>query len=258
MEECKIVKCKEEGVKEGCCPKHYADLLMTAQIDKELSKSMFGKKEKLIAEDKWTGRMSQKLGRSFGKVIEGYEKVLKIKVEDEQEMTLQRAEILFNKEAYQEALGFYMEIKDHYHRDPQIQLNMARSAIEVERWEVAIEALKSVVQYHPTYQAAYFYLAVSYEGQKDYELALATLRELVELNPHHVGACFRLGRILEKWNRIDESIAYYNKALQLLPLTPIYQAIGQCYDQKEDYVQAISFYKKAISVKTSPVGRTVL
>jgi serine/threonine-protein kinase len=67
-------------------------------------------------------------------------------------------------------------------------------------------------------------LARIYYYKQDYETALEQCDHTIELNPHFPPAYWILGLVQEQRGEFDESAAAFNRALQLSPQSPLFQA----------------------------------
>lgn len=103
-------------------------------------------------------------------------------------------------------------------------LRRGRDALEAEDYAAAVEHLTALTDHAPEFAEGWAVRAMAFFRQQEYGLALADLRRTLVLNPHHFGALFGLGVIMEQleeprlaWRAYEEVLAIYPHHPQVGP-----------------------------------------
>lgn len=114
----------------------------------------------------------------------------------------------------------------------------------------SIAALEKAAQLNPTQAQTYFNLGIIYKAIGNTAKAQESLEHALSLNTHYSKPYVHLASIYATSNRIDDAIMCYQKAIDLgeTPNTHIFFNLGYWYTIKEQYPQAISYYKKALAL----------
>ena len=98
-------------------------------------------------------------------------------------------------------------------------------ALQVQKWDRAIEFLTKSIQENPSYFVAYRYRAIAYSKKGEYDKSIQDLKKATQLNPDYPDA-FRL--------------------------------LGVVYEIKKDNVAAHEAYREALSREKRPAVRKIL
>jgi protein O-mannosyl-transferase len=92
----------------------------------------------------------------------------------------------------------------------------------------------------------------SYNAQKNYEAAKIALLRSLENKTDYTNTYLELGFACSRLKLNDEAISYYSKAKEIEPQNHVaYNGIAEVYrDNKKDMDMAMSWYQKALAVKT--------
>ena len=96
--------------------------------------------------------------------------------------------------------------------------------------------------------SSYYNLGLTYDSLKEFELAIANYKKAIALNPLDIRSVNNIAWIYFE-NFKDENIAtqYLDYAIQIMPNdAEAYNVYGNIYFKKEDYKNAILYFKKAI------------
>ncbi|MCS7054280.1 MAG: tetratricopeptide repeat protein [Ignavibacterium sp.] len=116
--------------------------------------------------------------------------------------------------------------------------------------EKAIDAYRKSINYYPTPKAHNFLgWALSLLGK--YEEAIEECKIAIELDPDYGNPYNDIGTYLVNLNRYDESIYWFQKALQARdydsPHIALYN-LGRVFEKKGMWFNALKYYKEAIEL----------
>ncbi|WP_299887361.1 CHAT domain-containing tetratricopeptide repeat protein [uncultured Lacinutrix sp.] len=108
-------------------------------------------------------------------------------------------------------------------------------------------------------QIAHNFSYFFYKQKKEYNLAIKygiievnTLDNLKIKNENHTNALYNIGKFYFIKNQYENAIAYYKKAIKSnafpLKVAQSYCMLGECYFRKGDYYKSINHYTKGISL----------
>ena len=131
-----------------------------------------------------------------------------------------------------------------YPGDKRMQLSLGGYFFDIGDHQSAIERFNKALQIDKDFSQAYMYLAFPYIKQGNYAAAETALKEYIRLRPDRSDPYDTYGYLLCKTGRYDESIAQYQKALELSDQSPWSLAgIGTNYLFKGDYAKAREYYQ---------------
>ncbi|MDQ2716224.1 MAG: tetratricopeptide repeat protein [Chloroflexota bacterium] len=102
-----------------------------------------------------------------------------------------------------------LEMGDEYQK--------ADYALQVRRYDLAIEIMRKVLSTHPDNSVAFVTLARAYALKKDQQQALQALQEALTLNPMYCYAHTLYGSLLKDMKRYAEARQEYRSALEIDP-----------------------------------------
>lgn len=175
-----------------------------------------------------------------------------------------------------------MKVADNDLRD-ELWIEMALEYENLDRFDKAIETLKSAIEINPENETALYELAYCFEMSDRLEDSIKYFRSFIDDEPYSFPVWYNLGNIYQKKGELQEAIHCYdyclviqedftpallNKAhalvkseeyelaiasyLELLEFEPEHAStlcfVGECFERLGKLVEAESFYKKSISV----------
>jgi tetratricopeptide (TPR) repeat protein len=127
------------------------------------------------------------------------------------------------------------------------------TVLSLRKDSTAINAFRAAVKSKPGDERALYVLALAYQENGNFDLALETYSELLKLNPGNSEVLFNMGYISLVENQdVDEAINYFQQAVAAAP--GYYQAVynlGRAYEEKKMYDEARIQYKQALALKTN-------
>jgi len=111
----------------------------------------------------------------------------------------------------------------------------------------AFEMAQKVLSMDEFNADAYALLGSVYMVMKQHDKAIAAGKRSIELQPNGAMVHGLLGFTLYFAGQPDEGIWYLNKGIRLnpFPASWYFQHLGSCYSRKEQYEEALTWYKKA-------------
>jgi superkiller protein 3 len=137
---------------------------------------------------------------------------------------------------YREALKL-----DPTHQNAQFRLGLLLT--QQRRFGEAIDAWKHYVEMTNHAPAAYNNLAYTYEAAGQVSEAEATYRKCIERDPKQQECRVNYGKMLARYNRIDEATAQFSAVLR--PAEVSYN-LGTVFEQQRKVEQARAYYQRAL------------
>jgi tetratricopeptide (TPR) repeat protein len=119
----------------------------------------------------------------------------------------------------------------------------------------AIEGAKKSIELNPYYWTNFYVLGQIYSQFGDYPKALDQFRKVVELDASNAAGFRNIGIASFAEGKTEESIAPFEKSLQLEPTYETYSDLGTAYFFLKRYSDAVTMYKHAIEL--NPRDQTV-
>jgi tetratricopeptide (TPR) repeat protein len=150
--------------------------------------------------------------------------------------------------------------------DPNAYIALAQMYGDVDRGAQAVETLRTAQAKFPDDTTIAFELAATFDKQKRYADAEAAFKQLLTNDPENAAALNYLGYMLaERGERLDESVNYVKKALELEPENGSYlDSLGWAYfkadklDLAEDTLKRAAEQLKTNSVIQDHYGEVLL
>ena len=103
--------------------------------------------------------------------------------------------------------------------DAAIDALMARGvdAMQTGRYAEAISAFSEMIQQKPDFAEGWNKRATAYYLAGDFEKSIADCHEVLKRNPRHFGALSGMGQIYFQREEFDNALAWYRKALEVNP-----------------------------------------
>jgi tetratricopeptide (TPR) repeat protein len=140
--------------------------------------------------------------------------------------------------------------------EPLAYISLAQAYAEAERGAQAVKVLQDAQGKFPTDDAIAFELGTVFDKQKKFADAESAFRQVLSRDPENAIALNYLGYMLaERGERLDESVTYLKKALQVEPENPSYlDSLGWAYFKSDKLDLAESNLKRAADqLKTNSV-----
>lgn len=140
--------------------------------------------------------------------------------------------------------------------DPTAYIALAQFYAEIERGPQAVRVLQDAQKKFPADSTIAFELAATFEKQKRYADAETAFKDLLAREPQNAAALNYLGYMLaERGERLEESVSYVKKALELEPENGSYlDSLGWAYFKADKLDLAEQNLKRAADqLKTNSV-----
>jgi serine/threonine-protein kinase len=124
-------------------------------------------------------------------------------------------------------------------------VRLGRAYLESGQKEEAIAAYKKAIEVNPYYSGHHIDLENAYFSLGDTGKALEEAKRVTELQPDSVHGWDNLGNAYERAGRYDESIAAYQKSIELSPTWSAYSNLGNSYFVLKRYNDAVKAFEKA-------------
>ena len=146
-------------------------------------------------------------------------------------------------------------VKNHS-GEPMAYISLAQLYSDADRGAQAVRVLQDAQAKFPTVDAIAFELGAAYDKQKKFAEAESAFKDALSRNPENATALNYLGYMLaERGERLDESVGYLKKALEIEPDNGSYlDSIGWAYfkQNKLDLAEA-NLRRAAEQLKTNSV-----
>jgi tetratricopeptide (TPR) repeat protein len=127
----------------------------------------------------------------------------------------------------------------------------ARSAMEAQRYEVAVALLKRVVELEPKHSDAWLQLGVVYGILREFDLSEQAFHRQIELNPYDDRTYGALGLTLFQQDKFDDAITAYRKQLEINPLDlRAHSMLGSIYSNRHRWTEAVPEFEQAVSLQS--------
>ena len=128
---------------------------------------------------------------------------------------LNRGNISFRKQKYEEAISELNKAVSFNYKDPQCYLLRAEAYMGIKNFDYAIKDLLMVIELSPKATFAYSKIADIYKMNNNFEQAKSFYTKAIEINPKYASAYFGLAEIYERNKQIDLAVEKYKEAAKL-------------------------------------------
>ena len=143
-----------------------------------------------------------------------------------------------------------------YPQSMDARLQLADNYSRKKDYEKALSHISVAHKMYPNLFWPYFWLGKYYAEEGPYNEAIRTFSNLLRDFPNHSknnpDFYYYFGLAYAKGKLYDEAISHYKKALTLRPLRPynrkIYNSIGNAYFHKDEFSKAIESYKFSLNI----------
>ncbi|MCU1382207.1 MAG: hypothetical protein JWL71_904 [Acidobacteria bacterium] len=175
---------------------------------------------------------------------------------DDLRLTRLEAQALRHSGKADAGLTLLEEAVKHHADDPAAYISLAQAYSEAEHGAQAVKVLQEAQAKFPADDSIAFELGSMFDKQKKYAEAEAAFRQVLGRDPQNAIALNYLGYMLaERGERLDESVGYLQKALQVEPENPSYlDSLGWAYFKADKLELAETNLKRAADqLKTNSV-----
>ena len=185
----------------------------------------------------------------YSESILAYKKALEVanSVEEQENVYLDLAFVYQASDNYEKAYNCIIKsIRLNYHHEEAI--SELGSFIEFHRnYDQGQKIFQEIIDHNPYCFQAWYYLGICYREMEILEKAIDALEYSVIINKSFEPALIELSKTLSFIGRWEEAIEHFKAALKETgPNSEIYTQLGNIYYNKRDYIQARSYYDKAI------------
>lgn len=132
-------------------------------------------------------------------------------------------------------------------QDLEAQLNLANTAMRLERWPLALSVLRQACRLAPQSGHSWALLARSLAATGQTTAAERSWERAIGTDPQNVGWIIELGNLLEQVGRPDQAIDWYRHALDLQPdLAVAWNNLGNALVQKGQAHAALEAFNRAL------------
>jgi predicted Zn-dependent protease len=152
-----------------------------------------------------------------------------------------------------QGIALLEEAVTHHAEDPIAYISLAQAYSEAARGAQAVKVLQDAQGKFPTDDGIAFELGTVFDKQKKFADAESAFRQVLSRDPENAIALNYLGYMLaERGERLDESVTYLKKALQVEPENPSYlDSLGWAYYKSDKLDLAESNLKRAADQLTT-------
>lgn len=153
-------------------------------------------------------------------------------------------------------LALLEEAVKHHADDPVAYISLAQAYADADRGARAVDVLQDAQAKFPSDDGIAFELGTVFDKQKKFVEAESAFRQVLARDPDNALALNYLGYMLaERGDRLDESVTYLKKALQIEPENPSYlDSLGWAYFKSDKLDLAETNLRRAADqLKTNSV-----
>jgi len=223
----------------------YAEAIETFQSIVALGKDQAPRGEALIVETYQLNRQPQKAMAEVNEAIQKYP--------HNQQLLMQRASLLGEQGHRDEAVKQLQGMLNNTPQDQDVYLAIAQIYSQAKQYpkaEAVIQKALALSNNPDDQEYARFMLGSVYEREKKFDLAEEQFKKVLAVDPLNDAASNYLGYMLaDRGVRLDESVHYIEKALQLEPNNGAYlDSLGWAYYKMNRFGQAEAPLQKAVQL----------
>jgi tetratricopeptide (TPR) repeat protein len=171
-------------------------------------------------------------------------------------LTRLQAQALRQNGKADEGIALLEEAVKHHEDDPAAYISLAQAYSDADRGAQALKVLQDAQGKFPSDDGIAFELGSVFDKQKRFAEAESAFRQVLARDPENAIALNYLGYMLaERGERLDESVGYLKRALQVEPENPSYlDSLGWAYFKADKLDLAETNLKRAAEqLKTNSV-----
>jgi len=171
------------------------------------------------------------------------------KTPDDIGLLLERIEILFNIEKYDDALLDLNKAIKINPNDVDCYNNRGLLYNKLSEYDKALANYNKAIEINPNNAVCYNNRGNLYNKINKYDEALANYNKAIEINPNYANCYYNRGILYQNLNKFDNALADYNKAIKINPnIADYYYNRGCLYVNLNKYRSALVNYNKAIKI----------
>ena len=193
--------------------------------------------------------------KKYGAAVDAAKSALALHPGDLRLTRLEAQALRHNGQADQ-GIALLEEAVKRHTDDPIAYISLAQAYAEAERSAQAVKVLQDAQGKFPSHDGIAFELGTVFDKQKKFAEAESAFRQVLARDPENAIALNYLGYMLaERGERLDESVTYLKKALQVEPENPSYlDSLGWAYFKADKLDLAETNLKRAADqLKTNSV-----
>ena len=146
-------------------------------------------------------------------------------------LTRLQAQALRQSGKADQGIALLEEAVKHHEDDPVAYISLAQAYSDADRGAQAVKVLQDAQAKFPSDDGIAFELGSTFDKQKKFAEAESAFRQVLARDPENAIALNYLGYMLaERGERLDESVGYLKRALQVEPENPSYlDSLGWAY-----------------------------
>lgn len=159
---------------------------------------------------------------------------------------------LFEVKDYQKASEFLEKAVDADPENTSAHINLALSYQELEKNDLALAQYDVVFRQQPSLHLIRFDYGNLLADMGQDEAAIENYKIYIENYPNDPRAYQNIGVVYKRLNKLDDTIANYEKALTLQTDKKdieLVEDLAECYHLKKDYPNALKYYDEVLLVK---------
>ena len=159
---------------------------------------------------------------------------------------------LFEVKDYQKASEFLEKAVDADSENTSAHINLALSYQELEKNDLALAQYDVVFRQQPSLHSIRFDYGNLLADMGQDEAAIENYKIYIENYPNDPRAYQNIGVVYKRLNKLDDTIANYEKALALQTDKKdieLVEDLAECYHLKKDYPNALKYYDEVLLVK---------
>lgn len=159
---------------------------------------------------------------------------------------------LFEVKDYQKASEFLEKAVDADSENTSAHINLALSYQELEKNDLALAQYDVVFRQQPSLHSIRFDYGNLLADMGQDEAAIENYKIYIENYPNDPRAYQNIGVVYKRLNKLDDTIANYEKALTLQTDKKdieLVEDLAECYHLKKDYPNALKYYDEVLLVK---------
>lgn len=159
---------------------------------------------------------------------------------------------LFEVKDYQKASEFLEKAVDADPENTSAHINLALSYQELDKSDLALAQYDVVFRQQPSLHSIRFDYGNLLADMGQDEAAIENYKIYIENYPNDPRAYQNIGVVYKRLNKLDDTIANYEKALTLQTDKKdieLVEDLAECYHLKKDYPNALKYYDEVLLVK---------
>lgn len=163
------------------------------------------------------------------------------------------AKYLFREQKYRESLKLLERCLSLNQRDPELYKLVASDSILLDRMDIAEQALKTAAELAPHDYLVFFHLGALYYTDSRFPAAQPMLEKSVNLNPEYVPARLFLGLTLEELGQEQAAIDCYHRAIEIGEMQGLkeeqpYLYLGRLLYRQTKMDESLPYLRKAVQL----------